>query len=68
MTWIVIVTTAIPAALSHGVVNYPYGERNYTACLFLTDAGYNIVAFQVNFMFNFANFSSLRAKNLLPIR
>lgn len=46
-TWVIIVTTGIPAALSHGVVNYPYGDRNYTACLFLSDAGYNIIAFQV---------------------
>lgn len=33
--------------MSHGVVNYPYNGRNYTACLFLVDEGYNIVAFQV---------------------
>lgn len=46
--WVVIVTTGIPAALSHGVVNYPYAGRNYTACLFLVEDGYNLVAFQVN--------------------
>lgn len=46
--WVVIVTTGIPAALSHGVVNYPYNDRNYTACLFLSEQGYNLVAFQVN--------------------
>lgn len=46
--WVVIVTSAIPAALSHGVVNYPYAGRNYTACLFLVEEGYNLVAFQVN--------------------
>lgn len=45
--WVVIVTTGIPAALSHGVVNYPYNDRNYTACLFLSEQGYNLVAFQV---------------------
>lgn len=45
--WVIIVTTGIPAALSHGVVNYPYGGRNYTACLFLSEEGYNLVAFQV---------------------
>lgn len=49
--WVVIVTTGIPAALSHGVVNYPYAGRNYTACLFLVDEGYNLVAFQVNYFF-----------------
>ncbi|XP_055294786.1 allatostatin-A receptor-like isoform X2 [Sitodiplosis mosellana] len=47
--WVVIVTSAIPAALSHGVVVYPYGGRNYTACLFLSEEGYNLVAFQVSF-------------------
>ncbi|XP_031626002.1 allatostatin-A receptor-like isoform X2 [Contarinia nasturtii] len=47
--WVIIVTTGIPAALSHGVVNYPYGGRNYTACLFLSEEGYNLVAFQVSF-------------------
>lgn len=46
--WVIIVTTAIPAGLSHGVVNYPYNGRNYTACLFLVEAGYNIVLFQVS--------------------
>lgn len=45
--WIVIILTGIPAALTHGVVNYPYGGGNYTACLFLSDEGYNLVAFQV---------------------
>lgn len=47
--WIIIISTAIPAGLAHGVVNYPYMDRNYTACLFLVEAGYNIVAFQVSF-------------------
>lgn len=52
--WVVIVLTGIPAALTHGVVNYPYGGRNYTACLFLSDEGYNLVAFQVRiFLFSF---------------
>lgn len=46
--WIIIISTAIPAGLAHGVVNYPYNDRNYTACLFLVDDGYNIVAFQVS--------------------
>lgn len=47
--WIIIISTAIPAGLAHGVVNYPYNDRNYTACLFLVEQGYNIVAFQVSF-------------------
>lgn len=46
--WVVIVTTAIPVAIVHGVVNYPYNGRNYTACLFLIENGYNLVLFQVN--------------------
>lgn len=45
--WIVIILTGIPAALTHGVVNYPYGGGNYTACLFLSEEGYNLVEFQV---------------------
>lgn len=46
--WVVIVTTAIPVAIVHGVVNFPYNGRNYTACLFLVENGYNLVLFQVN--------------------
>lgn len=51
--WVIIVTTAVPAAIAHGVTSYPYNGRNYTACLFRTDDGYNIVAFQVNISQNF---------------
>lgn len=62
--WIVIVTTAIPVAIVHGVVNFPYNGRNYTACLFLVENGYNLVLFQVNKSLCFAkwicyNFSFL---------
>lgn len=46
--WIVIVTSAIPVAVSHGVLNYPYRGQNYTACVFQTELGYSLVAFQVN--------------------
>lgn len=46
--WVVIVTTAIPVAIVHGVVNFPYNGRNYTACLFLVENGYNLMLFQVN--------------------
>lgn len=42
-----IVSSAIPAALSHGVLKYPYAGYNYTACVFLRDLGYNHIAFQV---------------------
>lgn len=57
--WVVIVTTAIPVAIVHGVVNFPYNGRNYTACLFLVENGYNLVLFQVNipvFFFSFLFF------------
>lgn len=60
--WVVIVTTAIPVAIVHGVVNFPYNGRNYTACLFLVENGYNLVLFQVNipvFFFHFSSFSCL---------
>lgn len=45
--WIVIVTSAIPVAVSHGVLNYPYRGQNYTACVFQSELGYSLVAFQV---------------------
>lgn len=48
LAWVVIVTSAIPVALSHGVLNYPYKERNYTACVFLSEEGYSLVGFQVS--------------------
>lgn len=51
--WILIVSTAIPVAIVHGVVDYPYNGRNYTACLFLVENGYNLVLFQVNILFLF---------------
>lgn len=47
LAWIVIITSAIPAAVSHGVLKYPYAGYNYTACVFLRDLGYNHIAFQV---------------------
>lgn len=45
--WVIILTTAIPVTLSHGEVLYRYEDRTYTACLFLVDEGYNLVAFHV---------------------
>lgn len=50
--WTIIIITGIPAGLAHGVVNYPYQGKDYTACLFLVDDGYNLVAFQVNMFLN----------------
>ncbi|KAJ6635357.1 Allatostatin-A receptor [Pseudolycoriella hygida] len=49
LAWVVIVTSAIPVALSHGELNYPYKDRNYTACVFLSEMGYSHVGFQVSF-------------------
>lgn len=46
--WIIIITTAIPVAISHGEMRYTHKGDVYTACIFLTDYGYNHVAFQVN--------------------
>lgn len=59
--WIIIVTTAIPVAIVHGVVNYPYNGRNYTACLFLVEHGYNLVLFQV-IIFSCSVFSIAKEK------
>lgn len=47
MTWLIITTTAIPVAISHGVINYPYGDHDYTTCMFQSNMGYNLRAFQV---------------------
>lgn len=48
ITWFVVTISAIPVGLSHGIVEY-YNHKNEinTACLFLTDEGYNHAAFQV---------------------
>uniref|UniRef100_A0A182SX43 G-protein coupled receptors family 1 profile domain-containing protein n=1 Tax=Anopheles maculatus TaxID=74869 RepID=A0A182SX43_9DIPT len=45
LTWFVILTTAIPVAISHGVLFYPRQGGYYTACLFLHNEGYSLVAF-----------------------
>lgn len=46
-TWIIVTTTAAPVLLSHGEHYFPYKGQNYTACIFLTDLGYNLAWFQV---------------------
>lgn len=48
VTWVVVILSAIPVGMSHGVVEY-YNHKNEinTACLFLADDGYNHAAFQV---------------------
>lgn len=48
ITWFIVTISAIPVGVSHGVVEY-YNHKNEinTACLFLTDEGYNWAAFQV---------------------
>uniref|UniRef100_A0AAG5CPQ2 G-protein coupled receptors family 1 profile domain-containing protein n=1 Tax=Anopheles atroparvus TaxID=41427 RepID=A0AAG5CPQ2_ANOAO len=47
-TWFIILTTAIPVAISHGVLSYPRQGGEYTACLFLHNKGYSLVAFHVS--------------------
>ncbi|XP_058455654.1 allatostatin-A receptor isoform X3 [Malaya genurostris] len=49
IAWLIIITTAIPVAVSHGVLHYPSKGIDYTACLFLHTEGYNLVAFHVSF-------------------
>lgn len=48
MTWLIVITTAVPVFISHGEIEY-HNLRNEisTACLFLSDDGYNHAAFQV---------------------
>lgn len=48
LIWLLITTTAIPVALSHGVLNLTsYTDANFTVCVFLSNEGYSHVAFQV---------------------
>ncbi|XP_062556342.1 allatostatin-A receptor isoform X3 [Armigeres subalbatus] len=49
VAWFIIVTTAIPVAISHGVLHYPSRGGDYTACLFLHTEGYSLIAFHVSF-------------------
>jgi len=48
VTWLIVITTAFPVFISHGEVEY-HNHRNEvnTACLFLTDDGWNHAVFQV---------------------
>ena len=50
ITWLIVITTALPVFIAHGEVEY-HNHRNEinTACLFLTDDGYNHAVFQVKF-------------------
>lgn len=45
--WIVIITTAIPVAITHGETQYVWKGQNNSACGFL-NVHYNQVAFQVS--------------------
>jgi hypothetical protein len=47
LAWFFIFTTAIPTAICHGEVTYMHKGDNHTACLFLTEQGYNHSLFQV---------------------
>ncbi|CAN8030659.1 unnamed protein product [Ixodes persulcatus] len=46
MTWIVILLSCIPALFAHGMV---FVDDNYSSCMFLTDVGYSLAAFQICF-------------------
>ncbi|KAM7296467.1 hypothetical protein ISCGN_021625 [Ixodes scapularis] len=46
MTWIVILLACIPALFAHGMV---FVDDNYSSCMFLTDVGYSLAAFQICF-------------------
>jgi hypothetical protein len=49
ITWVLVITTAIPVFVTHGEVEFPNHQNEInTACLFLADEGYNHAAFQVN--------------------
>lgn len=47
LAWFFIFTTAIPTAICHGEVTYMHKGDNHTACLFLSEQGYNHSLFQV---------------------
>lgn len=49
MSWIVIVTTAVPVALAHSVRIYQYRGHHYTACVFSSDnEKWSLLWFQVS--------------------
>lgn len=49
MSWIVIVTTAVPVALAHSVRIYQYHGHHYTACVFSSDnEKWSLLWFQVS--------------------
>lgn len=47
LLWILITTTAIPVAITHGEVSHVWQEVNVSSCIFRFEE-YNIVAFQVS--------------------
>lgn len=53
ITWVAIITTAIPVALSHGIYTYPFEGGYHTSCIFLEKSGYKKVYFQVSFQHPF---------------
>lgn len=47
LLWIVIVTTAVPVALSHGLNEYSFRGEETSNCGFMTKDGWSLSAFQV---------------------
>lgn len=49
VTWCVILVTGIPVMMSHGEAVYLdyYNETEQVKCVFLSEGGYNLAAFQV---------------------
>jgi hypothetical protein len=49
MTWLIVTISAIPVAVTHGIVEYNNHKNEVnTACLFLAEEGYSHAAFQVS--------------------
>lgn len=62
LAWFFIFTTAIPTAICHGEVTYMHKGDNHTACLFLSEQGYNHSLFQVSqHRFTHKNFLFIQA-------
>lgn len=49
ITWCLILITGVPVMMSHGETVYMdyYNETQAVKCVFLSEAGYSLVAFQV---------------------
>lgn len=73
LAWFFIFTTAIPTAICHGEVTYMHKGDNHTACLFLSEQGYNHSLFQVSMPgksknLNVCNDGSCQWRNKKPFK